>query len=99
MDSPVSTKILDYFNLIENTFSEGRKYESPNSGISEAIFANIANIQLGGENKYQEKIIFKPRLNVKGNKCNRNSIKNICNLIIRLELLWLIVFSLIFFIN
>ena len=95
----VSIKILNYFNLIEKTFSDGRKYESPNSGISEAIFAYIANIKLGGENKYQEKIISKPTLNDKGNKCNKNSIIHICNLIIRLELLWLIVFSLIFFIN
>ena len=95
----VSIKILNYFNLIEKTFSEGRKYESPNSGISEAIFAYIANIKLGGENKYQEKIILKPILNYKGNKCNKNSITHICKLIIRLEFLWLIVFSLIFSIN
>jgi len=95
----VSIKISNYFNLIEKTFSEGRKYESPNSGISEAIFAYIANIKLGGENKYQKKIILKPILNVNGNKCNRNSIIHICNLIIRLELLWLIFFSFIFFIN
>ena len=95
----VSTKISSYFNLIEKTYSAGRKYDSPNSGFSEAIFAYIANIQLGGENKYQEQIIFKPRLNYNGNKCNRNSITHICNLIIRLEFLWLIFFSLIFFIN
>jgi len=95
----VSTKIFNYIYLIENTFFDGRKYESPNSGLSEAIFAYIANIQLGGENKYQETIIFKPILNYKGNKCNRNSIKNICNLILRLQFLWFIVFSLIFFIN
>ena len=92
----VSSKISDYFNLIEKTFSEGRKYESPNSGISEAIFAHIANIQLGGRNKYHEKMIFKPRLNYKGNKCNQKSITHICNLIIRLEFLRLIFFSLIF---
>ncbi len=95
----VSIKISNYFNLIEKTFSEGRKYESPNSGISEAIFANIANIKLGGENKYQEKIILKPLLNDKGNKCSGNSITHICNLIIRLQFLWLIFFSFIFFIN
>jgi len=94
----VSTKISKFFNLIEKTFYEGGKYESPNAGISEAIFAHIVNIQLGGENKYQEKIIFKPRLNGKGNKCNKSSINRICNLIIRLEFLWLIAFSLIFFI-
>jgi len=95
----VSTKILNYFHLIEKTFTDGQKYDSPNSGISEAIFAYIVNIQLGGRNKYQEKIIFKPKLNCKGNKCNRNSIKHICNLIIRLEIFWLMMFSLIFFIN
>ena len=95
----VSTKILNYFHLIKKTFSDGQKYDSPNSGISEAIFAYIANIQLGGRNKYQDKLIFKPKLNYKGNKCNRNSIKHICNLIIRLEIFWLIMFSLIFFIN
>ena len=95
----VSTKVSNYCNLMQKTFSEGRKNESPNSGISEAIFAHIANIQLGGRNKYHEKMIFKPRLNYKGNKCNRNSITHICNLIIRLEFLWLILFSLIFFIN
>ena len=95
----VSTKIPKYFNLIEKTFSDGRKYESPNSGISEAIFAHIANIQLGGENKYKEQTIFKPLLNYTGNKCNRDSIMQICNLIIRLELLWISVYSLILFLN
>ena len=92
----VSIKILNYFNLIEKTFYEGRKYESPNSGISEAIFAYIANIKLGGENKYPEKTILKPLINDKGNKCNRNAITHICNLIIRLEFLWFIFFSFIF---
>ena len=95
----VSTKILNYFNLIKKSFSEGRRYESPNSGISEAIFAFIVNIKLGGDNKYQKKIIHKPIINYKGNKCNREAITHICNLIIRLKFLWFIVFSLIFFIN
>jgi len=92
----VSTKISNYFYLTKKTFSEGGKYESPNSGISQAMFAYIANIKLGGINKYQEKIICKPRLNYKGNNPTRNSITHICNLIIRLEILWLIVFSIIF---
>ena len=95
----VSTKISSYFNLIEKTYSAGRKYDSPNSGFSEAIFAYIANIQLGGENKYHEKIILKPIINHQGNKSNRRSIIHICNLIIRLEILWLLVFTLIFFIS
>ena len=92
----VSKRIFNYFKLIKKAFSEGRKYESPNSGISEAIFAFIVDIQLGGANKYQGKIISKPLLNNKGNKCNRNSIKLICDLIIRLEFLWIIIFCLLF---
>ena len=95
----VSSKIFNYLNLITKTFSEGRHYESPNSGISEAIFAYVVNIQLGGKNKYKGKMIMKPILNHKGNKCNKNSIIQICNLIIRLEILWIIFFSLIFLIN
>ncbi len=94
----VSIKIGNYLNLIQKTFEDGGKYESPNSGISEGIFAFITDIQLGGENKYREKKILKPIINYGGNKCNQKSIEQICGLIIRLQLLWIVIFSVIFFI-
>ena len=93
----VSKKIYKYFNLIKQTFYEGSKYESPNSGLSEGIFAFVADIQLGGENSYHGKIISKPILNSNGLKSSGNVIKQICVLIIKLQFLWIILFSLIFF--
>ncbi len=94
----VSEKISNYFFLIKKTFYEGRKYESPNAGMSEGIFAYIADVRLGGENRYRDKKIFKPLLNPKGNKCNKNSIRKICRLIIKLQILWIVFFSIVFFI-
>ena len=94
----VSKNIGEYFTLIQKSFKEGKKYESPNSGLSESIFAFIVNIKLGGENKYQDKIVFKPFLNIKGKNCNKKSIEQICTLIVRLKILWVSIFSLIYFI-
>lgn len=39
---------------------DGRKHESPNSGISEAAMAGALGIQLGGSSSYQGEIITKP---------------------------------------
>ena len=94
----VSKKISNYFYLIKTTFYEGRKYKSPNSGISEGIFALIAGIKLGGKNIYRSKLVLKPILNYRGGKCTSKSIEYICQLIIRLQLLWIIIFSLLYFI-
>tara|TARA_Y100001978_G_C23690471_1_gene434477 strand:+ start:77 stop:1087 length:1011 start_codon:yes stop_codon:yes gene_type:complete len=94
-----SNKIFNYKNLINKTFIDGKKYASPNSGISEAIFAHIANVQLGGENKYLEGKEFKPIINFKGNNCSPESIQEICRLILKLKILWIIIFSFIYFIN
>ena len=85
-----------YFNLVRIVFEEGNKYESPNAGISEGIFAYAANVKLGGENIYKNGVISKPILNLRGEKCSTNSIDRIINLIFRLLLLWIFIFSLIF---
>ena len=73
------------------------KYDSPNSGISEAIFAYTSNIKLGGESKYNDEIIEKPILNLYGDICSKEKINLICELILRLQILWIILFTLIFF--
>ena len=93
----VSSKIISYKNILEKVFSDGRKYESPNAGISQAIFAYIVNIQLGGKNIYPNGITVKPKINFKGAQCSNYAIDQICSLIIRLELTWIIIFTLIFF--
>ena len=85
-----------YLNLIRKVFEEGNKYESPNAGISEGIFAHIADIQLGGDNIYPNGVVSKPILNLTGKKCSLQSIEKITNLIYRLLLLWILIFTFIF---
>ena len=94
----VSGKITNYFHIMRKVFSEGSKYASPNSGISEAIFAYLVDIRLGGRSKYSDGFTVKPKLNSKGNKCSQIAIEKICKLIIRLQIVWTIIFTLIFFV-
>ncbi len=93
----VSFKIKKYIPIIKKSYLDGRKYDSPNSGISEAIFAYTANIKLGGKSKYNDEIIEKPIINSNGDECTKEKINLICQLIFRLQLLWIIIFTLIFF--
>ncbi len=94
----VSDKVNDYISIIKKSYLDGKKYDSPNAGISEAIYAYISGIKLGGKSKYQNEIIEKPIINATGDNCTEEKIKLICQLILRLQFLWIIVFVLIFFI-
>ena len=93
----VSSKIKKYIPIIKKSYFDGRKYDSPNSGISEAIFAYTSNMKLGGESKYNNKIIEKPIINSNGENCTKEKINLVCQLILRLKLLWIIIFTIIFF--
>ena len=94
----VSSKVNEYGSIIKKSYLDGKKYDSPNAGISEAIFAYISGIKLGGKSKYKNEIIEKPIINVTGDNCTEEKIKLICQLITRLQFLWIIIFALIFFI-
>jgi len=94
----VSSKINKYGSIIKKSYLDGKKYDSPNAGISEAIFAYISDIKLGGKSKYKNEIIEKPIINETGDNCTKEKIKLICQLILRLQFLWIIIFVLIFFI-
>ena len=94
----VSTKVNQYISVIKKSFLDGKKYDSPNAGISEAIFAYISGIKLGGISKYKNEIIEKPIINATGDSCTGKKIKLICQLILRLQLLWIFIFVLIFLI-
>ena len=93
----VSSKIKKYISIIEKSYFEGSKYDSPNSGISEAIFAYTSGVKLGGESKYNNKIIEKPIINPEGDICTKEKINLICKLILRLQILWIIFFTIILF--
>jgi len=94
----VSSKVNEYISIIRKSYLDGKKYDSPNAGISEAIFAYISGIKLGGKSKYKNEIIEKPMINANGDNCTGEKIKLICQLILRLQFLWIIIFVLIFFI-
>ena len=94
----VGSNINKYISIIKKSYLDGKKYDSPNAGISEAIFAYIAGIKLGGESKYKNELIEKPIINKTGDNCTGEKIKLICQLILRLQLLWIIILVLIFFI-
>lgn len=94
----VSSRFSEYGSIIKKSYLDGKKYDSPNAGISEAIFAYISGIKLGGKSKYKNEIIEKPIINATGDDCTEEKIKLICQLILRLQFLWIIIFILIFFI-
>ncbi len=92
----VNRNFNNYFYIIKRVFEEGSKYESPNAGFSQGIFAYSVNIKLGGKNKYNNKLMNKPYLNENGSACESKSIQKICTLILQLELFWILLFSFIY---
>jgi len=93
----VSPKINEYGSIIKKSYLDGKKYDSPNAGISEAIFAYISGVKLGGKSKYNKEIIEKPIINATGDSCTGEKIKLICQLILRLQFLWIIIFCVLIF--
>ncbi len=87
-------------STIRNAWKDGLMDSSPNSGISEAIFAYCAGVRMGGINFYKGKKKIKPFIAKSYPIANEESIKKILDLSIRLELIWIIfIFLVIRFIN
>ncbi len=76
---------------IKNAWNDGIVDSSPNSGISEAIFAYCAEVRMGGVNYYKGKKKIKPIIAKSYPIANISSIKKILNLSIRLQFIWIIV--------
>jgi len=88
------------FKTIRDSWKDGIVDSSPNSGISEAIFAYCAGVRMGGVNYYKGKKKIKPLIAKSYPVASINSVKKILGLSLRLELLWILVFCLIMkFIN
>lgn len=85
--------------VIKAAWDDGSKDPSPNSGISEAIFAHCTEIQMGGLNTYKGKLVEKPLLAKESDSATSISIKRLLKLSLKLELSWLLaitIFALIF---
>ena len=77
-------------NTIKQAWTDGVDDPSPNSGISEAIFAYCAEVRMGGINYYNGKKRLKPIIAKSYPIASINSVKRVINLSLRLEFAWLI---------
>ncbi len=59
---------------LRTAFRDGRRHESPNSGIPEAAMAGALGVQLGGPSAYQGEIVEKPFMGDAQNPLTRESI-------------------------
>ena len=85
---------------IKDSWRDGIVDSSPNSGISEAIFAYCAEVRMGGVNYYKGVKKLKPIIAMSYPIANINSVTKILNLSLRLQLAWLLGFYIIIkFIN
>ena len=88
------------FKTIKDSWKDGIIDSSPNSGISEAIFAYCAEVKMGGVNYYKGQKRVKPIIAKTYPIASINSVRKILGLSLRLELVWLLGFYLIIkFIN
>ena len=83
------------FKKIKYSWKDGIVDSSPNSGISEAIFAYCAEVRMGGVNYYKGVKKTKPIIAKSYPGASINSVKKILNLILRLQLFWLLGFTII----
>ncbi len=83
------------FKIIRHSWKDGIIDSSPNSGISEAIFAYCAEVRMGGVNYYKGVKKIKPIIAKSHPIASIKSVKKILNLSLRLKLAWLLCFSII----
>ncbi len=83
-------------SLIRAAWADGVKDISPNSGLSEAIFAHCANIRMGGINTYKNSYISKPLLAINSPPASKKGIKKILRLHLKLEIIWILAMIVIY---
>ncbi len=88
----VSVRPSQIIKVIRKSLKEGSHDLSPNSGLSEAIFANCTGIQIGGTNSYKKRKVEKEILGVGNEPPSVKGIKKLLELSLRLELAWLLLF-------
>jgi len=89
-----------FFKTIKDSWKDGILDSSPNSGISEAIFAYCAGVRMGGINYYKGQKRIKPMIARSYPIASKSSVKKILNISLRLQLAWILIFCLIMiFIN
>jgi adenosylcobinamide-phosphate synthase len=68
--------------------TQGARHTSPNAGYSEAAFAGVLGVRLGGPGYYQGRLVSKPYLGIPRIPIQRNHIKKACHLMMLSALIW-----------
>jgi adenosylcobinamide-phosphate synthase len=72
---------------------EGAPDPSPNAGVSQAAYAEAVGARLGGRNRYPDGWRWKPVVGADHPPVDREGVDRMLRLTIRLEVLWLVLFS------
>jgi len=76
-------------SLLATALREGAADPSPNAGVSQAAYAHVAGVQLGGCNRYGGKLSSKPLLAAGFPPPDDAAVRHMLELTRRLELVWL----------
>jgi adenosylcobinamide-phosphate synthase len=79
------------WRLVVAAQQDGRPDPSPNAGLSQAIYAQVLQIQLGGMNRYGEQLKSKPLLAAGCPAPTATKVRAMLQLSRRLELVWALV--------
>ena len=78
------------WHLFRAALRDGAPDPSPNAGVSQAIYAWVLGIRLGGTNRYGDQLRNKPLLAAPGAAATAASVEQMLQLSRRLELWWLL---------
>ncbi|SHE85778.1 adenosylcobinamide-phosphate synthase [Tissierella praeacuta DSM 18095] len=73
-----------------------KNHKSPNCAYPEGAVAGLLDIQLGGDNYYHGKLVKKPNIGDKIKKISRADIRNTIEIMYRSEMVFLLIYILIF---
>lgn len=79
-----------FLRSLRIAFRDGRKHESPNSGIPEAAMAGALGVQLGGPSAYQGDVVDKPLIGDARNQLSLKSIDHAVKILYITSLLFLL---------
>lgn len=79
-----------FLRSLRIAFRDGRKHESPNSGIPEAAMAGALGVQLGGPSTYQGEVVDKPFIGDAQNQLTLKSIDSAIKILYVMSVLFLI---------
>ncbi|MBM5815691.1 MAG: cobalamin biosynthesis protein CobD [Cyanobacteria bacterium K_Offshore_surface_m2_239] len=79
-----------FWSAFRLALREGAADPSPNAGVSQAAYAEVAGVRLGGRNRYADGWRWKPVVGADHPAVDRHGVERMLRLTTRLEILWLV---------